>query len=258
MVFEALGHSRKRFYASGGAATDGRRRGLGATRSIVRAPAGRMRSMRIPAGVVLVVVALVLASCGGSSPSGETARRVEPVPDVYRVTLETSKGDVTIAVTKAWAPEGAERFYRLVRQGFYDDARFFRVVRNFVVQFGINGDPTVEAHWRSMTIADDPVKQSNTRGTITFATSGPNTRTTQVFINLKDNARLDQSGFAPFGQVIEGMDVVDRFFSAYGDGPPRGVGPEQDLMERQGNTYLEARFPRLDYVRRGRITTSPR
>ncbi len=213
--------------------------------------------MRIVAIVVLVVVAFALASCGGSRPGVETAGRIEPAPDVYRVILETSKGDVTIAVTKAWAPEGAERFYRLVRQRFYDDARFFRVVRNFVVQFGINGDPAVEASWRSMTIADDAVKQSNTRGTITFATSGPNTRTTQVFIDLGDNRRLDRSGFAPFGQVVEGMDVVDRFYSAYGDDPPRGLGPEQDLIERQGNAYLDARFPRLDYVKRGRIAPSP-
>ncbi len=206
------------------------------------------------AGVFVVsALALVLASCGGSRPPTETATPNESVPDVYRVKFETSKGDFTVEVTKAWAPEGADRFYQLVRQKFFDETRFFRVVRDFVVQFGINGKPALSARWRNMTISDDPVKESNLRGRITFATSGPNTRTTQVFINLKDNARLDKSGFAPFGQVIDGMDVVERFFNAYGDGPPRGIGPDQDLIEGQGNAYLEAKFPRLDYVKTARI-----
>jgi len=214
--------------------------------------------MRVTAAAVPIVAAFALAYCGGSREGGKTAPRIEFVPDAYHVVLETSKGDVTIAVNKAWAPEGAERFYRLVRQGFYDDTRFFRVIRNFIVQFGINGDPTVQARWRGMTFSDDPVKHSNTRGTITFATLGANSRTTQVFINLNDNPELDGSGFAPFGEVVEGMDVVDRFFSAYGEMPPRGLGPEQALIERQGNAYLDARFPRLDYVRRGRIASSPK
>jgi peptidyl-prolyl cis-trans isomerase A (cyclophilin A) len=196
---------------------------------------------------------LGLTGCGGPQPSGEKAAAPAPVPDTYRVKLETSKGNVTIDVTRAWAPEGAERFYTLVERRFYDDARFFRVVRDFIVQFGINGDPAVEARWRNLTFADDPVKESNRRGTITFATAGPNTRTTQVFINLKDNARLDRSGFAPFGQVVEGMDVVDRFYNAYGDAPPRGYGPDQNLIETQGNAYLESKFPRLDTIKRATI-----
>jgi peptidyl-prolyl cis-trans isomerase A (cyclophilin A) len=208
--------------------------------------------MRSFACFFLGALILGLAGCGGPKPSGEKTIALAPVPDVYRVKLETSKGDVTIEVTKAWAPEGADRFYRLVQQRFYDDARFFRVVRDFVVQFGINGDPAVEARWRNLTIADDPVKESNRRGTVTFATSGPNTRTTQVFINLKDNARLDRSGFAPFGQVVEGMDVVDRLYNTYGDAPPRGSGPDQNLIETQGNSYLESKFPRLDYIKRAR------
>jgi peptidyl-prolyl cis-trans isomerase A (cyclophilin A) len=158
-----------------------------------------------------------------------------------------------VEVTKAWATEGAERFYRLIEQKFYDEARFFRVLPDFVAQFGINGDPKVSARWRNLTIADDPVKESNKRGTLSFAMAGPNTRTTQVFINLKDNERLDESGFAPFGKVVEGMDVVDRFFAVYRDGPPRGTGPDQALIETRGNSYLETRFPRLDYIKTARI-----
>lgn len=198
-----------------------------------------------------VVLSIVLMfGCG----SKETAREAAvPVPDSYRASFETSKGVFVVEVTRSWAPEGAERFYRLLQQKYYDDARFFRVVPNFVVQFGINADPAVSARWRNLTIADDPVKGSNLRGTITYATSGPNSRTTQVFINLKDNTRLDTSGFAPFGKVVEGMEVVDRLYSAYGDAPPRGNGPNQSLIETQGNTYLENGFPRLDYIKKARI-----
>ena len=195
-----------------------------------------------------------LAACGGSKPPSAAV----PVPDSYRVRFDTSRGHFVAEVTKAWAPEGAERFYRLVEKQFFYDARFFRVVRNFVVQFGINGDPQVETRWRSLTMRDDPVKQSNKRGTITFAMAGPNTRTTQVFVNLQDNTRLDANGFAPFGQVVEGMEVVDHLYSAYGDGPPRGSGPDQELIERQGNAYLDAQFPNLDVIRRARIVTAGR
>jgi peptidyl-prolyl cis-trans isomerase A (cyclophilin A) len=207
----------------------------------------RVRSLQFAAALAISA----LAGCGGS----ESARNApaKPVPDSYRAVFETSKGQFVVEVTKAWAPEGAERFYRLLERKFYDDARFFRVIPNFVVQFGINGDPKVEARWRELTIADDPVKQSNKRGTLTFAMSGPNSRTTQVFINLKDNTQLDKSGFAPFGTVVEGMDVVDRFFSAYRDGPPRGTGPDQTLIEARGNSYLETNFPRLDYIQTARI-----
>jgi peptidyl-prolyl cis-trans isomerase A (cyclophilin A) len=195
----------------------------------------------------------VVALCGCGKTVGVNIEALRPVPEVYRASFETSRGSFVIEVTKSWAPEGAERFYRLLQQRFYDDARFFRVVRNFVAQFGINGNPVVEAHWRDMTFADDSVKQSNLRGTITFATSGPNTRTTQVFINLKDNAQLDKRGFAPFGKVVEGMEVVDRLYNGYGDSPPRGEGPDQTLIETQGNAYLESKFAMLDYIRRARI-----
>jgi peptidyl-prolyl cis-trans isomerase A (cyclophilin A) len=208
-----------------------------------------MRSVGL---LLLTALTLAVAGCGGSKPPAT----VTPVPDSYRVKFETTRGAFVVEVTKAWAPEGAVRFYRLVEKQFYDDARFFRVVRNFVVQFGINGDPSIEARWRDLTMRDDPVKQSNKRGMVTFAMAGPNTRTTQVFINLKDNTRLDATGFAPFGQVVEGMEVVDHIYSSYGDAPPRGSGPDQSLIEAKGNTYLDAKFPYLDRIRRARIVTA--
>ena len=185
---------------------------------------------------------LCLLSCGCSRQ-----------PDVYRVRFETNKGDVVIQVTRAWAPLGADRFYTLVKSGFYDGARFFRVLPGFVVHFGIPADPAVTRKWRDTNLKDDPVKQSNTRGTISFATDGPDTRTTQVFINLGDNARLDQRGFAPFGAVVSGMDVVDQFYSEYGEGEPRGKGPAQPRIEAEGNTYLDRDFPKLDYIKRATV-----
>jgi peptidyl-prolyl cis-trans isomerase A (cyclophilin A) len=196
---------------------------------------------------------LGLVACGGSKPPATVAT---PVPDSYRVRFETSRGRFVVEVTKAWAPEGAERFYRLVEKKFYDDARFFRVVRNFVVQFGINGDPAVEARWRNMTMRDDPVKASNKRATVAFAMSGPNTRTTQVFVNLADNTRLDASGFAPFGQVVDGMQVVDHLYDRYGEAASLGPGPDPNFIEARGNAYLDASFPDLDAIRRARIVTA--
>ncbi len=197
---------------------------------------------------------LAIAILVGCSGEKEAARKaVKPVPDVYRAVFDTSKGRFVVEVIKSWAPEGAERFYRLIEQKFYDDARFFRVLPNFVAQFGINGDPKVSARWRNLTIPDDPVTQSNKRGTLAFAMAGPNTRTTQVFINLADNERLDDAGFAPFGRVVEGMEVVDKFYDSYRDGPPRGTGPDQTLIEKFGNEYLNSKFPRLDYIITARI-----
>lgn len=185
--------------------------------------------------------------CGGSRQSGLAP--AERAPGAYRVRFETSKGGFTLEVNRSWAPLGADRFYGLCRRHFYDNARFFRVIPGFVVQFGISGDPAVSRQWRDTKIPDDPVTVSNRRGSMAFATDGPNTRTTQVFINLADTPRLDSKGFAPFGRVTEGMDVVDRLYSAYGEGPPLGGGPAQSRIEVEGNAYLERAFPKLDYIR---------
>jgi peptidyl-prolyl cis-trans isomerase A (cyclophilin A) len=189
----------------------------------------------------------------GQSKLADPAALTERAPATYKAKFETSKGSFVVAVTRAWAPKGADRFYNLVKNGFFDDARFFRVIEGFMVQFGINGDPAVQAHWRGAKIADDPVTQSNKRGTVTFATSGPDSRTTQVFINFGDNARLDGMGFAPFGRVVSGMNVVDKLNPEYGEGAPNGRGPDQARMQMQGNAYLAKSFPRLDYVKKATI-----
>ncbi len=174
-------------------------------------------------------------------------------PEEFKVKFSTSKGDFTVHVTRAWAPKGADRFYSLVKNNFYDEARFFRVIRGFVAQFGIHGDPKVSAAWMSARIQDDPVTQSNRRGTLTYATAGPNSRTTQLFINYADNSRLDGAGFAPFGRVTEGMDVVDQLHADYGEGPPGGRGPSQGLIQQMGNEYLIKDYPNLDYIKTARI-----
>jgi peptidyl-prolyl cis-trans isomerase A (cyclophilin A) len=149
---------------------------------------------------------------------------------------------------RAWAPLGADRFYSLVQTGYYNNNRFFRVVDGFVVQFGMNGVPAINEAWDLAMIEDDPAGEMNTRGRLTFAHGGPGTRTTQLFINLGDNLRLDTMGFPPFGEVIEGMDVVDSLHSAYGDGPPRGTGPDQGRIGTEGNAYFDREYPLLDYV----------
>jgi peptidyl-prolyl cis-trans isomerase A (cyclophilin A) len=175
-------------------------------------------------------------------------------PDSFQAMLTTTKGDVTIQVTRAWAPQGADRFYNLVLAGFYSDAAFFRVLPGFMAQFGLSARPDVSQAWTQAKIPDDPVMQSNTRGRITFATAGPNTRTTQLFINYADNSRLDGLGFAPFGEVIEGMDVVDKIYSGYGE------QPDQSAIRAQGKAYLESAFPMLDKIISASIvpaTTSP-
>lgn len=178
----------------------------------------------------------------------------EQAPASYKVKFDTSKGSFVVQVNRDWAPLGADRFYSLVKSGFYDDVRFFRVISGFMVQFGINGNPSVMAQWREKPVKDDPVKQSNTRGMITFAMAGPNTRTSQVFINFVDNTNLDRMGFAPFGRVISGMEVVDKLNAEYGEGAPRGRGPDQSRMQREGNAYLAKDFPRLDYIKKATIT----
>jgi peptidyl-prolyl cis-trans isomerase A (cyclophilin A) len=177
----------------------------------------------------------------------------ETAPATYKVKFDTSKGSFVVEVHRDWAPNGADRFYNLVKSGFYNDTRFFRVISGFMVQFGINGDPKLSQVWRDANIKDDPVKASNKRGYITFATAGPDTRTTQVFINFGNNAGLDDQGFAPFGQVISGMEVVDALYAVYGEGAPRGDGPDQGLLQSQGNAYLKKDFPRLDYIKTATI-----
>ncbi len=181
------------------------------------------------------------------------AAATETAPEKFKAKFETSKGDFVVEVYRDWAPQGADRFYNLVKIGFFNDVRFFRVLSGFVAQFGINGDPEVMKAWREAKISDDPVKETNARGTLVFATAGPNTRTTQLFINFGNNANLDGMGFSPFGKVVEGMDVVDGLYAEYGEGAPRGMGPNQGLIQSQGNTYLKESFPKLDYVKTATI-----
>jgi cyclophilin family peptidyl-prolyl cis-trans isomerase len=174
------------------------------------------------------------------------SRLKDKAPDVYHVKFDTTRGVFTITVTRAWAPIGADRFYNLVKHHFYDDASIFRVSPGFVVQFGISAHPQVSAAWKHTDLKDDPVVQTNKRGYVTFATAGPDTRTTQVFINLRDNSRLDSMGFAPFGKVDgQGMNVVEMMYEGYGDAD----APNQDQLEKLGNSYLKKDWPKLDYIK---------
>jgi peptidyl-prolyl cis-trans isomerase A (cyclophilin A) len=177
----------------------------------------------------------------------------EKAPDEYKVQFSTTRGDFVVTVTRSWAPLGADRFYNLVKHHFYDNASFFRVLPNFMAQFGISAYPAVNAVWTNAKIKDDPVTQSNIRGYVTFATAGANTRTTQVFINFGDNKRLDGDGFAPFGLVTDGMKVVDMFYDQYGEGAPSGGGPDQSQIEKQGKPYLDKGWPKLDYIKTATI-----
>lgn len=216
----------------------------------------------------VALLGLVCGTCcwGCSSPTAP-ADGTPPVPTAealsessppsiigaYRVKFETTQGDILVEVYPDWAPQGASRFRDLVKAGFYDDVAFFRVLSGFVAQFGINGNPQVQAKWRNASIPDDPVKNSNTRGTLCFATSGPDSRTTQLFINLGNNATLDGRGFSPFAKVIEGMDVVEKLYGAYGEGAPNGPGPDQSRIQQEGNAYLREKFPKLDYVKKATV-----
>lgn len=205
---------------------------------------------------------LVLAACESrSTPAGATSAlppdpgTEQRAPAVFQARFETSKGPFTIEVRRAWAPLGADRFYQLVSSGYYDNTRFFRVLPSFMAQFGAHGDPEVNAAWEKLPIPDDSVTQSNTRGMVSFATMGPNTRTAQVFINTVDNRNLDGMGFSPFGQVVDGMAAVDSLYSGYGEGAPSGFGPDQTIIAQRGNAYLEREFPKLDFIRTARIVT---
>jgi peptidyl-prolyl cis-trans isomerase A (cyclophilin A) len=170
-------------------------------------------------------------------------------PAVFSAKFTTTKGDFVVEVTRAWSPRGADRFYNLVKYHFFDDAAFFRIVEGFVVQFGISARPDVAHAWENARVIDDPVVESNKRGMLTFATSGPNTRTTQLFINLADNVNLDSMGFSPFGKVTSGMDVVAKLYGGYGEGAPNGNGPDQGRIQSEGKAYLDKSFPLLDTIK---------
>jgi peptidyl-prolyl cis-trans isomerase A (cyclophilin A) len=184
----------------------------------------------------------------------DPGKAAETAPDTYRVKLETTSGDIVIEVQRRWAPNGADRFFNLVKIGYYDDTAFFRVLDGFMAQIGMHGDPKVTSAWFRAPIKDDRVRKSNTRGKVTFAQrNSPNSRTTQFFINYGNNSYLDQSRFAPIGEVVEGMDVVDSLYSGYGEGAPQGEGPSQGRILREGNAYLKEEFPKLDYINRATI-----
>lgn len=221
----------------------------------------------------LLIVVLMVASCAGdgekqpqratAGSESKAARNPalldpslakEKAPDEFKAKFSTTKGDFVIEVKRTWAPNAADRFYNLVKIGYFNDLAFFRNIEGFMVQFGINGDPAVNEKWSESNIKDDPVKESNQRGYVTFAQKSiPNSRSTQIFINFGDNGGLDSQRFAPFGRVVEGMDVVDSLYSGYGEGAPRGRGPDQPRIQSEGNAYLKSDFPKLDYVKTAKI-----
>lgn len=201
-------------------------------------------------------IGVVTANAQDKSPAyADPSKLTATAPDNFKAVFNTTKGRFTVEVTRSLAPNGADRFYNLAKSGFFTDIAFFRVIPGFMCQFGIAGDPAVAAKWRDADIPDDPVKGSNTRGAITFATAGPNTRTTQLFINFGDNTGLDGQGFAPFGKVSEGMDVVDKINGEYGEGAPSGSGPDQGRIQNEGNAYLKKDFPKLDYIKSVTVIT---
>jgi peptidyl-prolyl cis-trans isomerase A (cyclophilin A) len=209
--------------------------------------------MRIHLYVLLAVV--TLAACARTPPLlSPDPRLLDAVgPDSFTVAVTTSRGTFALKLHRDWSPRGSDRLFYLFRARYYDGVRFFRTVDNFVTQFGISGDTAVSRVWRDRKFADDTVARSNVRGTLTFATGGPNTRTTQLFINYKDNSRLDRLGFAVVGQVVTEMGVVDSLYKGYGEGASRGQGPSQDRIGSEGNAYLIRDFPRLDYIIKARV-----
>jgi cyclophilin family peptidyl-prolyl cis-trans isomerase len=235
------------------------------------------KSLALAMGVAAILLALTLTAfadekatpASGDEATTTVAKEANPAlldpslanekaPDAFRVKLETTKGDVVILVNRSWAPKGVDRFYNLVKTGFYSDVAFYRVIRGFMAQCGFNPDPKISAAWTRAKIADDPILQANTRGMVTFAMGGPNTRTTQFFINYADNSYLKQHGaFVPFGKVISGMDVMDSIYDGYGEGAPRGRGPDQARVAREGASYLRQSFPNLDYIIRATLVETP-
>lgn len=215
--------------------------------------------MRNRAAAALIIAFACLAGCDSATPPAKTPgaaaemKKKEPPPAAFRVKLETTKGDIVIDINREWAPRGADHFYELVTAGFYDGMKFHRVMRTFVAQFGINGDPSIDQLYSAMRIPDDPPKLKNKRGTVTYAKLGADSRTTEVFINLRDNPVLDPAGFAPFGKVSEGMDAADKLSFLYGELQPRGNGPDPAKIHREGNAYLNREFPRLDGIKKATI-----
>ena len=206
------------------------------------------------AAFVVTTIPSVSAQTAPNAALKNPAALTETAPASYKVKFDTSAGVFVVQVKREWAPNGADRFYNLVKNGYYDECRFFRVIAGFMVQFGISGDPALNNAWRAARIPPDAVKQSNKRGYITYAMGGsPDTRTTQVFINFGDNGNLDGLGFAPFGQVTSGMDVVNKIYSGYGEGGPSGAGPFQDRTQLEGNAYLTKSFPKLDFIKKATI-----
>ena len=194
-----------------------------------------------------VVIAAIACGSSGAQESGglrNPTALTEQAPATFSAAFDTRKGRFVVEVHREWAPRGADRFYNLVKSGFFNDVRFFRVIGGQLAQFGMHGNPAVQEAWRDAVIEDDPVRHGNTRGSVSFASRGPNTRTTQLFINLRDNSVYDRLGFSPFAEVVSGLDVVDRLYSAYEE------RPEQPLIDEEGNAYLTREFPNLDYIQK--------
>jgi peptidyl-prolyl cis-trans isomerase A (cyclophilin A) len=212
----------------------------------------RLHVRRLVAALCVSVVAIACAkdsppSQSSDSTPGAPSSAAAPAPDSFRVAFETTRGNFVVDVIRSWSPQGVDRFHELVSAGYFTDVAFFRVLPGFVAQFGMHGDPSVNKRWDDRPIADDPVVQSNKRGTIVFATAGPNTRGNQFFINFADNTGLDRQGFSPFGRVVEGMGVVDSIYAGYGE------EPDQSRVGAEGNAYLKRDFPRLDYIKSARV-----
>ncbi len=207
--------------------------------------------------IAAVLCVAMLSGCGRRQATTAAVTSRAPAPDSFLVEFETTRGRLVAMAHREWAPAGVDRFHALVTRGYYDDARFFRVVRGFVAQFGLAADPAVTEAWRGQSIPDDTVRTSNRRGTIAFARGGPASRSTQLFINLRDNARLDTLngfGFPPIAVIVDGLPLIDSLNAEYGEGPPRGTGPSQDSLRRQGNGYLDRTFPALDAIHSARVT----
>jgi peptidyl-prolyl cis-trans isomerase A (cyclophilin A) len=217
----------------------------------------------------LLAMLVVLAGCNATTENRHAVPADSPLlnpespelqataPETFRAQFETTAGTFILEVVREWSPQGADRFYNLARSGYYDGVRFFRAIDGFMVQFGIHGDPAVNEAWQPRRLPDDPVAQSNERGMVSFAMAGPDSRTTQLFINLADNAQLDDMGFSPIGRIIEGMEAVDAIYTGYGEGAPRGRGPDQGRLREEGNAYLESEFPQLDHIQRVTILDAP-